>query len=256
VSESLDGQVALVTGAASGIGRATALALADAGARVAVVDISEEGTESTVAAIRELGAEAKAYVADLSDTGRLPDLVRSVLGDLGRIDILVNCAGISGAPHTSLDFTDEKFDAVVAVNLKAPFVLTREVGNHMVERGGGGRIVNISSSASFRATGSPAIYGATKAGINALTRSCAADLGPHGVNVNAVAPGVTRTAIVGAGRGDDSHLDAMVQQGPLANLTGRVAEPEDVAAVVRFLCLPASRQITAQVIHTSAGLVV
>jgi NAD(P)-dependent dehydrogenase (short-subunit alcohol dehydrogenase family) len=256
VSESLDGQVALVTGAASGIGRATALALADAGAHVAVVDISEEGTESTVAAVRELGAEAKAYMADLSDTGRLPDLVRSVLGDLGRIDILVNCAGISGAPHTSLDFTDEKFDAVVAVNLKAPFVLTREVGNHMVERGGGGRIVNISSSASFRAIGSPAIYGATKAGINALTRSCAADLGPHGVNVNAVAPGVTRTAIVGAGRGDDSHLDAMVQQGPLANLTGRVAEPEDVAAVVRFLCLPASRQITAQVIHTSAGLVV
>jgi len=256
VSGSLEGQVALVTGAASGIGRATALALAEVGAAVAAVDVSADGTTSTVRAVEALGAEARAYVADLSDSGSLPGLVQSVLADLGRVDILVNCAGISGAPHSSVDFTDEKFDAVVAVNLKAPFVLTREVGNHMIERGGGGRIVNISSSASFRATASPAIYAATKAGINALTRSCAADLGRHGVNVNAVAPGVTRTAIVGAGRGDDSHLDAMVQSGPLANLTGRVAEPEDVADVVRFLCLPASRQITAQVINTSAGLVV
>ena len=195
-------------------------------------------------------------IDDALDRKALQGALDATLKAFGKVDILVNCAGISGAPHSSIDFTDEKFDEVVAVNLKAPFILTREVGNHMVERGGGGRIVNISSSAAFRATGSPAIYAATKAGINALTRSCAADLGRHGVNVNAVAPGVTRTPIVGAGRGDDSHLDAMVQSGPLANLTGRVAEPEDVAAVVRFLCLPASRQITAQVINTSAGLVV
>jgi NAD(P)-dependent dehydrogenase (short-subunit alcohol dehydrogenase family) len=126
----------------------------------------------------------------------------------------------------------------------------------MIERGGGGRIVNISSSASFRAMGAPAIYAASKAGINALTRTSAADLGKHGVNVNAVAPGVTRTPMVGSEHNGGAHLAGMVSEGPLANLTGRVADPEDVANVVRFLCLPESKQITAQVINTSAGLVV
>jgi NAD(P)-dependent dehydrogenase (short-subunit alcohol dehydrogenase family) len=196
------------------------------------------------------------YVVDLADAAALPPLVQRVLADLGRIDILVNCAGVSAAPHSSVDFTDEKFELVIAVNLRAPFILTREVGNHMIQRGGGGRIVNISSSASFRAMGAPAIYAASKAGINALTRTSAADLGPHGINVNAVAPGVTRTPMVGADHNGGAHLTGMVRDGPLANLTGRVADPEDVADVVRFLCLPESKQITAQVINTSAGLVV
>lgn len=252
---SLEGQVALVTGGASGIGRATVLALAEVGAAVAVVDVSDAASETAAAASAE-GADAEPFVADLADTSGLPGLVAEVLGTFGRIDILVNCAGISAAPHSAIDFTDEKFDAVIAVNLKAPMVLIREVGKHLVERGNGGRIVNVSSSASFRAIGAPAIYAASKAGINALTRTAAADLGPYGVNVNAVAPGVTRTPMVGAGRGDDRHLDQMVASGPLANLTGRVADPEDVANVIRFLCLPESRQITGQIINTSAGLVV
>jgi NAD(P)-dependent dehydrogenase (short-subunit alcohol dehydrogenase family) len=256
VSGTLAGHVALVTGAASGIGRATALALAETGAQVAAVDVAVEGVDALVAEVEQVGSKAVGYVVDLADAAALPPLVRRVLADLGRIDILVNCAGVSAAPHSSVDFTDEKFELVIAVNLRAPFILTREVGNHMIQRGGGGRIVNISSSASFRAMGAPAIYAASKAGINALTRTSAADLGPHGINVNAVAPGVTRTPMVGADHNGGAHLTGMVRDGPLANLTGRVADPEDVADVVRFLCLPESKQITAQVINTSAGLVV
>jgi NAD(P)-dependent dehydrogenase (short-subunit alcohol dehydrogenase family) len=256
VSGTLAGHVALVTGAASGIGRATALALAETGAQVAAVDVAVEGVDALVAEVAQVGSKAVGYVVDLADAAALPPLVQRVLADLGRIDILVNCAGVSAAPHSSVDFTDEKFELVIAVNLRAPFILTREVGNHMIQRGGGGRIVNISSSASFRAMGAPAIYAASKAGINALTRTSAADLGPHGINVNAVAPGVTRTPMVGADHNGGAHLTGMVRDGPLANLTGRVADPEDVADVVRFLCLPESKQITAQVINTSAGLVV
>jgi NAD(P)-dependent dehydrogenase (short-subunit alcohol dehydrogenase family) len=256
VSSTLAGHVALVTGAASGIGRATALALAETGAQVAAVDVAVEGVDVLVAEVERVGSKAVGYVADLADAAALPPLVQRVVADLGRIDILVNCAGVSAAPHSSVDFTDEKFELVIAVNLRAPFILTREVGNHMIQRGGGGRIVNISSSASFRALGAPAIYAASKAGINALTRTSAADLGPHGINVNAVAPGVTRTPMVGADHNGGEHLAGMVREGPLANLTGRVADPQDVADVVRFLCLPESKQITAQVINTSAGLVV
>jgi NAD(P)-dependent dehydrogenase (short-subunit alcohol dehydrogenase family) len=251
----LAGQVALVTGAASGIGRATALALASAGAAVAVLDLDAQLAAVAVAEVEARGSEGLAIGIDLADAAAIDPAVAQVLEAFGRIDVLVNCAGISAAPHSSLDFTDEQFERVVAVNLRAPFLLTRAVGAHMVERGDGGRIVNLSSSAAFRATAAPAIYAATKAGINGLTRSSAADLAAHGVLVNAVAPGMTKTPMTAA-IGDDAAYDRAVSGGPLENLTHRAAEAEDVADVVLFLCLSESRQITAQVIHTSAGLVI
>jgi NAD(P)-dependent dehydrogenase (short-subunit alcohol dehydrogenase family) len=248
-------QVALVTGAASGIGRATALALATEGATVAVVDRDAAGAAGVAAEIAVAGGRATEFVVDLADRASIEPLVRAVLAAFDRVDILVNSAGMSGAPHNVLDFTDERYDLVTAVNLRAPFLLTRAVGNHMVDRGGSGRIVNVSSSAAFRASMSPAIYAATKAGINGLTRAAAADLGPHDINVNAVAPGVTRTPMT-AGSGPPGTLEKMAASGPLANLLQRPSEPEDVAHVIVFLCLSESRQITGQVINTSAGLVV
>lgn len=251
----LEQQVALVTGAASGIGRATALALAAEGAAVAVVDRDAEGATRVRDEVAATGVGATAFVVDLADGDAIDPLVHDVLAAFGRVDILVNSAGLSGAPHNVLDFTDEKFELVTAVNLRAPFFLTRAVGNHMVERGGGGRIVNVSSSAAFRTTMSPAIYAATKAGINGLTRTAAADLGPHDINVNAVAPGITRTPMT-TGSASREQFDTLAATGPLANLLRRPSEPEDVANVIVFLCLPESRQITGQVINTSAGLVV
>ena len=129
-------------------------------------------------------------------------------------------------------------------------LLMQEVARHMIERGEGGRIVNVSSSSAFRAR-SHVAYASSKAAIVQLSRSAAAELAPHGINVNAVAPGLTRTGMTG-----DRDIDEDARDGHLSNLFGRAAEPPDVAAAIVFLCLPESRQITAQTIHTSAGLVV
>jgi NAD(P)-dependent dehydrogenase (short-subunit alcohol dehydrogenase family) len=245
-----------VTGGASGIGRATALALADVGARVAVVDRDSEGAKRVVAEIEQRGVDATAYAADLGDANAIDPMVDAILGDFGRIDILVNCAGVTGGGrHSVLDFSLELYDTVMSINLRAPFLMTRAVGRHMAQRGGGGRIVNLSSSAAFRATSAPAVYAASKAAINGLTRASAADLAPHDVNVNAVAPGMTKTPMTAHPEGDEAY-ERMVSSGPLENLLHRAAEAEDVANAIVFLCLPESPQITGQVLHTSAGLVV
>ena len=251
----LEGRVAVVTGGGSGIGRATVLALAASGAHVAVVD---RDAARAGAVLTAAGRDARAFAVDLADAAAITPLVERVIDAFGRIDILVNCAGvigIAGEPQSATDFSNDAFDTVIAINLRAAFLLTREIGRHMIERGGGGRIVNVSSSAAFQASRTPAVYAASKAGLNALTRVSAADLAPHGVNVNAVAPGVTKTPMIGHGL-DDGDYDSIVSSGPHENFTHRASDAEDVAAVIRFLVLPESREITGQVIHTSAGAVV
>jgi NAD(P)-dependent dehydrogenase (short-subunit alcohol dehydrogenase family) len=145
---------------------------------------------------------------------------------------------------------------VLAIDLTAPFLLLQAVGRRMIARGQGGSIVNVGSSSAYRAVSSGAAYGAAKAGLGSLTRSAAWEFGPHGVNVNLVAPGVTRTPITESAFGGPDGMAAAVREGPLANLLGRVSEPADVAAVIGFLCLPGARQITGQVVHTSAGAIV
>lgn len=247
----LGDQVALVTGAASGIGRATAFALAAEGATVAVLDRDGPAAHRTVTALEENAGRAHAVVADLLDLATLPDRVEGVRRQLGPIDILVNCAYFA-EPTTSLfDVDMELWNRAFTVNVTAAFTLIRLVGRSMVERGHG-RIVNVASSSAFRAQRSKFAYGSSKAALVQLTRSVAAELGPFGVNVNAVAPGLTRTPAI-ARMGDP---DELVRSGPLANLLGRVSEAEDVAEVIAFLCMPASRQITAQTVHVSAGAVV
>ena len=247
-------RVALVTGGASGIGRASVQALAEAGARVAVVDRDSSGAEQVAQQAELAQATARAFAVDLADADAIAPVVEAVLAEFGRIDVLVNSAGISTHRNVT-EFSDEDYEQVMAINLKAPFWLTRAVARHMIERGGGGRIVNLSSSSAFRASAAPAVYAASKAAINALTRTSAADLGPYGINVNAVAPGMTKTSMTAAVGGDE-EFRRIVSSGPLANLLHRPSEAADVANAVLFLCLPESRQITGQVIHTSAGLVV
>lgn len=252
------GQVALVTGAASGIGRATVHALAEVGSRVAATDRDFDGVKRVAAEVNGGLSPVTAFCAELQDRDAITALVAEVIEMLGRIDVLVNSAGIAGVPGETQQVTevsDETFDTVMAVNLRAPFALTREVGRHMCARGTGGRIVNVSSSAAFQGLLTPAVYAASKAAINALTRVAAAELAPHAINVNAVAPGVTRTPMVGEGL-SDVDFDALVSAGPLENFSHRAADPEEVASVIRFLCLEESAQINGQVIHTSAGTIV
>jgi NAD(P)-dependent dehydrogenase (short-subunit alcohol dehydrogenase family) len=243
-----EGKCAVVTGAASGIGRATAEAFVTEGARVAMVDRDAERLAEAAAAI---GAAAAPFTADLSDRAVFEPLVRQITSVLGPIDILVNNAGVV-SPTEIMESTIDTWDHVMAVNLFAPWRLGQLVGTHMVDRGQGGKIVNISSSSAFRAVFTRGPYGISKAAIVALTRQLAAALGPHDINVNAVAPGPTKTQMVE----DPAILDEGVRSGPLANLLQRPSMPEDVASVVLFLCSEASRQMTGQVLHTSGGQVV
>jgi len=247
---SLAGKTALITGAASGIGRATALLLRAEGARTIVLDRDPEG-------LRSLASEPDTYVlvADLAERAAVARAAADAIAWAGRIDILVNAAGITGSGASLLETTDETWDQVHAVNSTAPFLLIRAIGRHMVERGAGGRIVNITSSSAHRAMQSKTSYGASKAALAQLTRIAAAELGPYDINVNAIAPGLTRTPIVDRAFTPEA-LSVALQDGPLANLLGRISEPEDVAAAVLFLCQPGSRQITGQTLHVSAGAIV
>jgi NAD(P)-dependent dehydrogenase (short-subunit alcohol dehydrogenase family) len=255
MSAELAGQVAIVTGGASGIGWATVLGLIQAGAAVAVLDRDEAGVTAVVEQSQQAGGKTLPIPFNLADTKQIPTVVARVLQQLGRVDILINCAGVTGRFQSLLEMEEDNWDFVQAVNLKAAMLMMKHVARHMIDRGGGGRIVNISSSSAFRARNSPIAYASSKAALVQLTRSTAAELGPHNINVNAVAPGITATAMTKA-IGDAEALQKTASNGPLENLFHRVSQPEDVAAAIVFLCLPGSRQITGQTIHTSAGAVV
>ena len=255
MSTELTGQVAIVTGGASGIGRATVLGLIQAGAAVAVLDRDEAGVTAVVEQSKQAGGKALAFPFDLAESKQIPAIVARVVQNLGRVDILINCAGVTGRFQSLLEMEEDNWDFVQAVNLKAAMLMMKHVARHMIDRGGGGRIVNISSSSAFRARNSPIAYASSKAALVQLTRSSAAELGSHNINVNAVAPGITATAMTKV-IGDAEALQKVASSGPLENLFHRVSQPEDVAAAIVFLCLPGSRQITGQTLHTSAGAVV
>jgi NAD(P)-dependent dehydrogenase (short-subunit alcohol dehydrogenase family) len=253
----LEGKVAIVTGAASGIGRATALLLAQQGAAVAVLDKNAEGLAEVAAEIEATGGKALVMPLDLMDIHRLAPAVDEIAAALGRVDILINGAGIDVGQLDFLDMDHATWELVHTVNLRAPMLLMQAAGRQMIAQGQGGRIVNVTSSAGFRASKAQAAYGSSKAGLTQLTRNVAAEFGGHGINVNAVAPGVTATPMALRWF---KEMEVMQQEarpgGSVANLLHQVADAEDVAATILFLCTDGSRTITAQTIHTSAGTVV
>jgi NAD(P)-dependent dehydrogenase (short-subunit alcohol dehydrogenase family) len=220
-----------------------------------VVDANATGADETVAALQASGGSAAGFVVDLADADAADGAVDEVVRQLGRVDILVNAAGTSSGAGL-FDTTTEVWDRIQAVNLRAPFLLIRSAARYMIDQGDGGRIVNVSSGSAVRALPATPAYGSSKAGLLGLTRMAAGELGPHGINVNAVAPGITATPMALRAFGTEAELDRLVSEGPLANLLHRAARAEDVAAVIVFLCLPASRQITGQTLHTSAGSIV
>ncbi|MBV9996124.1 MAG: SDR family oxidoreductase [Caulobacteraceae bacterium] len=247
---SLEGKTAVITGAASGIGRAVAQLLRREGARTVLLDRDAEELGRTPP-----GPDVYTLVVDLADRAALERTAGEALAHFSGVDILVNAAGVTGGGAPLLETTDETWDQVHAVNSTAPFLLIRAIGKHMVERGRGGRIVNITSSSAHRALQSKTAYGASKAALAQLTRIAAAELGAYDINVNAIAPGLTRTPIVARAFSEEA-LEAALREGPLANLLQRISEPEDIAAVVLFLCQPGSRQITGQTLQVSAGAII
>ncbi|HEY6533967.1 MAG TPA: SDR family oxidoreductase [Acidimicrobiales bacterium] len=256
----LEGRTAIVTGGHTGIGLAVTRLFARHGANIAVFGRDQTAGAAAVDEAAALGAEATFVPIDLGVAAAIAPAVESVIDTYGGVDILVNNAGTRGFRNRKgiaglFDIDADNWDFVQAINTRAPFLLIQAVGRHLIDRGKGGNIVNVTSSSAFMAAPASLHYAASKAALTSLTRTCAAELGLHGVNVNAVAPAITRTEYRLA-RGTDEGFKRSVSEGRMQNLMHSVAEPEDVAEAVLFLCLPSSRQITGQTIHTSAGLLV
>ncbi len=239
------GLTAIVTGAAGGIGRATALRLAGEGAHVLAVDIKEAELDETAS----LGSKGRiiGVVADMTDRQTPEAIVESAMAEFERLDLLVNNAGISGRGGGVGEARDEHWDDLLDMNLASVFRMSRAALAHLPRPGG--KIVNISSV--FGLVGFPgsAAYAAAKAGVAQLTRQMAADYGSQGINVNAIAPGVIETAMTKERiDGDAWYHEAMIKNTPMG-----VGQPEDIAGVVAFLCSADARYVNGQVIAVDGG---
>jgi 3-oxoacyl-[acyl-carrier protein] reductase len=243
----LTGKIAMVTGAARGIGRALALGLGGAGCAVAAADVNQAGAEETAALVRGRGGEALGLAVDVAQSASVDRMVEAALVRWGGLDILVNDAGIF--PRASvLEIDEATWDAVIGVNLKGTFLCSRAAARVMVEQGRGGRIVNMISRSAFTAYPRGAHYAASKAGVLGFTRSLASELGPHRITVNALAPGTVNTAMPRIANTEE-QLAAHGRAAPL----GRIAEPEDLVAPLLFLCGEGGAYMTGQVIHVNGG---
>jgi len=245
IERTLTGKVALVTGASRGIGRAIALRLAQRGAKLACVATTPERAKETADACQALGVQAAAYGVDVSATTPVSDLVATVLAEFGGLDILVNNAGIT-RDQLLLRMSEEDFDRVVDVNLKGSFNFIRAAARTLMKSRG--RIVNITSVVGVTGNAGQANYAASKAGVIGLTRSVAKELASRGVCVNAVAPGLIATDMTSAL--DSKAVEALKASIPLS----RIGEPEEIAAVVDFLCGPGGAYITGQTLIVDGGL--
>lgn len=248
----ITGKVAIVTGAASGIGRAIALDLAESGSNVVIADTALGGAEEVGREIQSAGGKAIAIKTDVTDRKDVEQMVQRTIEKFGRIDILINNAGIQ-VRSSVMYMKEDDLDRTFEVNLKGAILCSQAAARHMVEQKSG-KIVNMGSSLSSRASvcnlsGGGADYCASKAAVQAFTRTLAMELGPYGINVNAVAPGPTNTPMQ---EGLWEMATVYYQNSvPL----GRLAEPEDIADVVVFLVTDAARFITGQTIHVNGGQV-
>ena len=245
----LNGKVAAVTGAADGMGREIATLLAGSGASVAILDRNSGGAADVARAIGNRGGRALAIGMDLADERSIVAAIREVAQQLGGIDILVNCAGIQNRELLT-DTSTELWDLVQSINSRGLFVCVREAAKIMRAAGRGGRIINISSMGSIHPImPGLAAYNASKAAVNALTRSAALELSGDGITVNAVLPGAVATA--GAAKAPGPAPSGRVVAGlpPL----GRLATPADIAAAVLFLAGSGAGAITGQTLCIDAG---
>ena len=244
---SLDGRVALVTGASSGIGREIASALAEAGAKVVLLARREAALEEARRAIEGAGGKAAVLAADLSDRALLREAAAASPRFFGAPDILVNASGIN-IRGDMLEVGDADWDDVIELNLSAPFFLTQALAPAMIARKWG-RVINIASLQSRRAMPNTAAYGASKGGVDQLTRAQAQYLSRHGVNVNAIAPGFFSTELTAAVVADEARWKRLAE----ATFIGRNGELRDLRGAAVFLASPASDYITGQTLYVDGG---
>jgi glucose 1-dehydrogenase len=247
---SLQGKVAIVTGGNSGIGKAIALGLARAGAKI-VIDyvVHPEATEALEQEITALGDEAIGVKADVSSVREMQALVDAAVAKFGRVDIMVNNAGVETRTSV-LDTTEDQYDRVLAINLKSAFFGTQVAAKQMIAQGGGGRIINITSVHEDWPMPGNTAYCLAKGGMRMLTRTAGVELAPHGIRVVGVGPGAVATPI---------NLSTMQDPALLAKLNaaiplGRLAEPEEIANVVVFLAGDGASYLTATTIFADGGI--
>ncbi|BCP55065.1 7-alpha-hydroxysteroid dehydrogenase [Kaistia sp. 32K] len=241
----LGSDVAIVTGAAAGIGRAIAQTFAEAGAAVVVTDLKLEGALAVADAITEAGGRAIGLECNVTEDAHLAAVVDATIAAYGRLTLLVNNAGGGGPKPFDMPMKD--FHWAYALNVFAPFRLMQLCAPHMREAGGGA-ILNISSMAGENRNQRMASYGSSKAAVNHLTRNAAFDLGPMGIRVNAIAPGATKTDAL------ESVLTPEIEQAMLKHTPlGRLGQPSDIANAALFLCSPAAAWISGQVLTVSGG---
>jgi 2-deoxy-D-gluconate 3-dehydrogenase len=247
---SLKGRTALITGAGRGIGRAIALAYADAGADLILCSRTTREVEALADEARARGIKAEARCLDVSSTEQCRAVASDAIAQAGRIDVLVNNAG-TAIRKLAPEITEADWDVIFGTNLKGPFFLTQAIGQHMVARGGG-CIINISSIAAIVGSSTRSAYAASKAGLAALTRALAVEWGPHGVTVNAIAPGFIRTSLTESLFSDPATLATSLTRTPL----GRFPEPVDVARAALYLASDAGRNVTGQLLTVDGGFTI
>ena len=256
---SLAGRVAIVTGAGHGIGSATTLALADAGADVACVDIDLAAARDTAAGASGLGRKSLPIQCDVGDLASIDAMVRRVVDTFGQVDILVNNAGVTRRAYI-MDLTEDDWDRIMRVNGKGVFFCLQRVAREMIAQKSG-VIVNIASIAGKGYAGtSNAIYAASKGSLISLTRTAAQQLARHNINVNAICPGTTVTAlsednVATRARDEGVSVQDMKRRRNAAIPLGRPNDPEDVAAIAVFLASPGARNITGQSLNVDGGVI-
>lgn len=244
----MNGKVAIVTGAASGVGRSTALFLARAGAKLSLVDVNAEALENTAKEVRALDTDALTLPVDLSDSNQCQNIIDKTVDAFNRLDALCNVAGVFHPTHTA-DMSDDAIDLTLSVNLASPFKLIRAAIPQLLEHQGA--IVNVSSCSAHPGQAYLALYSATKAALNQLTKSLAMEYMHQGIRINAVAPGGMMTPLaVGMRNLQDPDPSLMSRITPLRGLV----EVEDVAEMVAFLATDAAKSFHGSIINIDNGI--
>ncbi len=248
LSVDLADQIAIVTGAARGLGQVIARDLAASGATVACIDVNEELLAETVESIQQAGGKAAAFACDVTDGDRVTAVVKEVVSQFGRLDILINNAGVT-RDNLVMRMKDEEWDLVLGINLRGTFLFTRAAAKPM-SKGKRGRIINIASVSGMMGNPGQVNYSASKAGVIGLTRTVSKELSKRNITVNAVAPGFIATDM--AAKLGDELLEQIKSETPL----GRLGVPQDVADAVLFLASEAASFITGHVLVVDGGLTV
>jgi glucose 1-dehydrogenase len=247
----LEGKVALIAGAGGGIGGAGALGLGHEGAAVLCADIDPAAAETSAEQIRAAGGRATGLALDVRDRVVVDAAIAAAVREFGKLDVLVDCAGVSQTAGF-LDLDSGEWDRIIAVNLTGMFHLGQAAARQMVRQGQGGSIVNITSQLAEVARPERAAYVASKGGGRSLTHAMALELAPHGIRVNAIAPGPTLTGLTRASYADPQRRRATIAQIPL----GRLGQPEDMVGAILFLASDESRWVTGSTVTVDGGYLV